>query len=161
MKNMKVFSILILWNTWKWFQINVVKYMKVISTLVFFFFFVKYMKVIATFVFWNTWKWFQVSIVKYMKVISTMILWNTWKWFQHLFSETHESDFRLALWNTWKWFQQWFCLFKSDCWNEIREMSIVESIFGNQALVVKDPTHAIQYSPLIVLYFERKEIDSL
>jgi hypothetical protein len=53
------------------------------------------------------------------------------------------------------------CLFKSDCWNEIREMSIFESIFGNRALLVKDPTHAIQYSPLIVLYFERKEIDSL
>ena len=53
------------------------------------------------------------------------------------------------------------CLFKSDCWNEIREMLIFESIFGNQALLVKDPTHAIQYSPLIVLYFERKEIDSL
>ena len=35
------------------------------------------------------------------------------------------------------------CLFKSDCWNEIREMSIFESIFGNQVLLVKDPTHAI------------------
>ena len=53
------------------------------------------------------------------------------------------------------------CQFKSDCWNEIREMPIFESIFGNQALLVKDPTHAIQCSPLIVLYFERKKIDSL
>ena len=48
------------------------------------------------------------------------------------------------------------CLFKSDCWNEIREMSIFESIFGNQALLVKDPTHAIQCNPLIVLYFLEK-----
>jgi len=91
-KNMKVFSILILWNTWKWFQINVMKYMKVISTLVFFFF------------------------VKYMKVISTLVLWNTWKWFQHLFYETHESDFRLAFWNTWKWFQHWFFFFLWNTW---------------------------------------------
>jgi len=51
--------------------------------------------------------------------------------------------------------------FKSNCWNEIREMSIFESIFGNQALLVKDPTHTIQCSPLIVLYFEREKIDSL
>jgi hypothetical protein len=35
-------------------------------------------------------------------------------------------------------------------------MSIFKSIFGNQALLVKDPTHAIQYSPLIVLYFLEK-----
>jgi hypothetical protein len=40
-------------------------------------------------------------------------------------------------------------------------MLIFESIFGNQALLIKDPTHAIQCSPLIVLYFERKEIESL
>jgi hypothetical protein len=46
------------------------------------------------------------------------------------------------------------CLIKSNCWNEIREMSILKSIFGNQACLVKDPTHAIQWSPLIVLYFE-------
>ena len=93
-----------LWNTWKWFQQCIVKYMKVISTMVL----------------WNTWKWFQISIVKYMKVISTMVLWNTWKWFQHwffFFCEIHESDFNLSLvkymkvistfvlWNTWKWFQ--------------------------------------------------------
>jgi hypothetical protein len=36
-------------------------------------------------------------------------------------------------------------------------MSIFKSIFGNQALLVKDPTHAIQCSPLIVLYFEREK----
>jgi hypothetical protein len=35
-------------------------------------------------------------------------------------------------------------------------MSVFESTFGNQALSVKDPTHAIQCSPLIVLYFERE-----
>jgi len=52
--------------------------------------------------------------------------------------------------------------FKSDCWNEIREMSIFEIFFfGNQALLVKDPTRAIQCSPLIVLYFEREKVDSL
>jgi len=50
-------------------------------------------------------------------------------------------------------FQQSF-LFKSNCWNEIREMLVLKSIFGNQACLVKDPTHAIQWSPLIVLYFE-------
>ena len=48
--------------------------------------------------------------------------------------------------------------FKSDCWNEIREMSIFESIFGNQALLVKDPTHAIQCSPLIVLFLREKKL---
>jgi len=50
------------------------------------------------------------------------------------------------------------CLFKSDCWNEIREMPIFESIFGNQALLVKDPTHAIQYSPLIVCILREKKL---
>jgi hypothetical protein len=48
------------------------------------------------------------------------------------------------------------CLFKSNCWNEIKEMSILKSIFGNQACLVKDPTHAIQCNPLIVLYFENR-----
>jgi hypothetical protein len=48
------------------------------------------------------------------------------------------------------------CLFKSNCWNEIREMSILKSIFGNQACLVKDPTHVIQCSPLIALYFEHR-----
>jgi hypothetical protein len=36
------------------------------------------------------------------------------------------------------------CLFKSNCWNEIREMSILKSIFEIQASLVKGPTHAIQ-----------------
>jgi len=36
-------------------------------------------------------------------------------------------------------------------------MSVFESIFENQASLVKDPTHAIQCSPLIVLYFEREK----
>jgi hypothetical protein len=36
------------------------------------------------------------------------------------------------------------CLFKSNCWNEIRKMSVFESIFENQVSSVKDPTHAIQ-----------------
>jgi hypothetical protein len=45
---------------------------------------------------------------------------------------------------------------KSSCWNEIREMSILKSIFGNQACLVKDPTHVIQCSPLIVVYFENR-----
>jgi len=110
---------LMLWNTWKWFQQwfceihesdfnnGSVKYMKVISKLIFFF--VKYMKVISTFVLWNTWKWFQISIVKYMKVISTMVLWNTWKWFQHWF----------FLWNTWKWFQHFCEIHESDFNNEL------------------------------------------
>jgi hypothetical protein len=53
-KYMKVISPMVLWNTWKWFQISFVKYMKVISAMVL----------------WNTWKWFRIS------------LWNTWKWFQ-------------------------------------------------------------------------------
>jgi hypothetical protein len=35
-------------------------------------------------------------------------------------------------------------------------MSIFESIFGNQASLVKDPTHAIQCNLLIVLYFENR-----
>jgi len=39
-------------------------------------------------------------------------------------------------------------------------MSVFESIFENQASSVKDPTHAIQYSPLIILYFENTN-DSL
>jgi hypothetical protein len=37
-------------------------------------------------------------------------------------------------------------------------MSNFESIFGNQALLVKDPTHAIQCSPLIVLFFREKKL---
>jgi len=36
-------------------------------------------------------------------------------------------------------------------------MSVFESIFENQASLVKDPTHVIQCSPLIVLYFEREK----
>jgi len=35
-------------------------------------------------------------------------------------------------------------------------MSIFESIFENQASSIKDPTHTIQCSPLIVLYFENR-----
>jgi hypothetical protein len=35
-------------------------------------------------------------------------------------------------------------------------MLIFESIFENQASSVKDPTHAIQCSPLTVLNFENK-----
>jgi len=53
---------------------------------------------------------------------------------------------------------QRLCLFKSNCWNEIREMSVFESFFFlNQVSSVKDPTHPIQCSPLIVLYFENKK----
>ena len=43
------------------------------------------------------------------------------------------------------------CLFKSNCWNEIRDVFF---FFWNQVCLVKNPTHVIQYSPLIVLYFE-------
>jgi hypothetical protein len=43
-----------LWNTWKWFQLSFVKYMKVISAMVL----------------WNKLKWFQQWFGKYMKVIS-------------------------------------------------------------------------------------------
>jgi hypothetical protein len=39
-------------------------------------------------------------------------------------------------------------------------MSVFESIFENQASSVKDPTHAIQYSPLIV-FILKIEIDPL
>jgi len=35
-------------------------------------------------------------------------------------------------------------LFKSNCWKENKEMSILKSFFGNQAYLVKDPTHIIQ-----------------
>jgi hypothetical protein len=106
--------------------------------------FVKYLKVISAMVLWNIWKWFQMSFVKYMKVISALVLFfkwptrsrNTWKWFQHWSSEIHESDFNIGLifqvtnpsvkymkvisalillsrwptclWNTWKWFQHFF-----------------------------------------------------
>jgi len=36
------------------------------------------------------------------------------------------------------------CLFKSNCWNEIREISILEKIFWKSSFLVKDPTHVIQ-----------------
>ena len=48
------------------------------------------------------------------------------------------------------------CLFKSNCWNEIREMSVLEKIFWKSSFLVKDPTHIIQCNPLIVLYFENR-----
>ena len=54
---------------------------------------------------------------------------------------------------------QWSCLFKYNCWNEIREMSVFEIIFFSfeiQTSLVKDPTHTNQCSPLIVLYFENR-----
>ena len=49
---------------------------------------------------------------------------------------------------------------KCSCWNEIREMSVFESFFfffEIQASLVKDPTHVIQCSPLIVLYFWKQK----
>jgi hypothetical protein len=109
-KKMKVCSILILWNTWKWFQQWFSEIHEIDFRLVLWIHesdfsnsFVEYMKVISTMVLWNTWKWFQISFVKYMKVISTMVLWNTWKWFQQWFyfpgdqpvCEIHESDFSI------------------------------------------------------------------
>jgi hypothetical protein len=48
------------------------------------------------------------------------------------------------------------CQFKSNCWNEIKEISVLEKIFWKSSFLVKDPTHTIQYSPLIVLYFENR-----
>ena len=41
------------------------------------------------------------------------------------------------------------------CWSEIRDV-LLKSIFEIQASLVKDPTHVIQCSPSIVLYFENK-----
>jgi hypothetical protein len=69
-KNMKVFSILILWNTWKWFR----RWFCEIHE-----------------------SDFSISLVKYMKMISATVLWNTWKWFQQWFCEIHESDFSISL----------------------------------------------------------------
>ena len=40
--------------------------------------FVKYLKVISAMVLWNIWKWFQMSFVKYMKVISALVLFSRW-----------------------------------------------------------------------------------
>jgi len=69
-KNMKVFSILIFFCELlvceiheRDFNLGLVKYLKVISTLIL----------------WNTWKWFQQWCCKLTR------LWNTWKWFQHWF----------------------------------------------------------------------------
>ena len=42
-------------------------------------------------------------------------------------------------WNQLSYFQR-SCQFKSNCWNEIREMSV----FENQVSSVKDPTHVIR-----------------
>jgi hypothetical protein len=98
---MKVILTMFLWNTWKWFQnwfceihesdfsIGVVKYMKVISTLVLFSGDQPVCEIHETD--------FSIGLVKYMKVISTMFLWNTWKWFQNWFCEIHESDFSIGL----------------------------------------------------------------
>jgi hypothetical protein len=36
------------------------------------------------------------------------------------------------------------CLFKSNCWNEIKEMLVLEKIFWKSSFLVKDPTHVIQ-----------------
>jgi hypothetical protein len=91
-KNMKVFSILIFFCELlvceihkSDFNLGLVKYLKVISTLIL----------------WNTWKWFQQWFCEPTR------LWNTWKWFQHwfFFCEIHESDFNIGFffwWNTWK-----------------------------------------------------------
>jgi hypothetical protein len=48
------------------------------------------------------------------------------------------------------------CQFESNCWNEIKEISVLEKIFWKSSFLVKDPTHTIQYSHLIVLYFENR-----
>ena len=51
------------------------------------------------------------------------------------------------------------CLFKSNCWNEIREISVLEKIFWKSSFLLKDLTHVIQkkkYSLLIVLCFENR-----
>jgi len=40
-------------------------------------------------------------------------------------------------------FQRW-CLFKSNCWNEIREMSFFEKTFWKSSFFIKDPTHIIR-----------------
>jgi len=39
---------------------------------------------------------------------------------------------------------QKLCLFKSNCWNEIREMLILKRSFEKSSLLVQDPTHVIQ-----------------
>ena len=118
-----------LWNTWKWFQprsceilesdfnIDLVKYMKVISAMVLWTDpSMKYMKVISTLVSVKYMKVisdicceihesdFNNDFVKYMKVISAMVLWNTWKWFQYWsyfpgeqpICEIHENDFKIG-----------------------------------------------------------------
>jgi hypothetical protein len=36
------------------------------------------------------------------------------------------------------------CIFKSNCWNEIREISVLEKIFWKSSFLVKNPTHVIQ-----------------
>ena len=36
------------------------------------------------------------------------------------------------------------CLLKSNCWNEMREVSVLEKIFWKSSFLVKDPTHVIQ-----------------
>jgi len=36
-------------------------------------------------------------------------------------------------------------IFKSNCWNEIREMPVFLKYFENQAFLVKDPTYDIQH----------------
>jgi hypothetical protein len=48
------------------------------------------------------------------------------------------------------------CQFESNCWNEIKEISVLEKIFWKSSFLVKDPTHIIQCNPLIVLYFENR-----
>ena len=50
------------------------------------------------------------------------------------------------------------CLFKSNCWNEIREISVLEKIFWKSSFLLKDLTHVIKkkYSLLIVLCFENR-----
>ena len=58
-------------------------------------------------------------------------------------------------WNKISTFQ-WSCLFKYNCWNEIREISVFEKLFLKFELLWSKTQHTIQCSPLIVLYFENR-----
>ena len=58
-------------------------------------------------------------------------------------------------WNQISTFQR-SCLFKYNCWNEIREISVFEKLFLKFELLWSKTQHTIQCSPLIVLYFENR-----
>ena len=58
-------------------------------------------------------------------------------------------------WNQISTFQR-SCLFKYNCWNEIREISVFEKLFLKFELHWSKTQHTIQCSPLIVLYFENR-----